>query len=267
MGSRHAEVVQRNPHSDLVVVVDIDPTTAKRCAERHGCRAATELVLPVDIAIVATPSDTHLRVAQHALSHASWCLVEKPFLLPGQHLAHPKVLVSHPERFHGALEGFSPKRISTFSSTRESPPPTPTPADDVFLDLLVHDLDLLCRWTTPVALLESRCHLEPDGRIEAGEARYQLEGGGIATLKVSRAAAERRRTVQWISEEGATQVDLTTVADHTPTDGPLDRQWEAVLCTMRGEQPSRPPATSADGERVVALAAAALQRALQAAQG
>jgi len=267
MGSRHADVVSRSSHSDLVLAIDTNLATAQTCAARYGCRYARLLDEHVDVAIIATPSAAHFSATQHARTFANWCLVEKPFVLPGQELSDAQILVSHPERFHAALPEHAPEEISTFVARREGPPPPQMPADDVFLDLLVHDLDLLCQWTTPVALLDASCERTADGRVEAGTARFALPSGGVATLHVSRMAKQRQRTLQWTSQGEATSIELTTT--YTPSDptGTLDRQWDALLMTMRGETPVQPPATCADGSLVVALAAQALRYATQHARG
>ena len=267
MGSRHAEVVSRNEQTQLWVAVDTDIAAARACAKRHACQSAHTLTCDVDIAIVATPSHAHFRTAQHALNHARWCLVEKPFLLPGQQLEHPRILVSHPERFHDALSGYAPRDLQTFQSTREGPPPSPVPYDDVFLDLLVHDLDLLCQWTTPISLLDAACSRTSSGSIEEGMAKYRLAGGGVATLHVSRVATHRRRTLKWTSCGQTTHVDLGSLPTKGSPIGTLDVQWDAVLQTIRGEEPKRKPATCSDGARVVALAAQARNHATQHAQG
>jgi predicted dehydrogenase len=67
MGSIHAKVYSQLPESELVAVVDVDPSKAAQLAETYGCPAfadGAEILDRVDAVTIATPTVTHLQLAQ-----------------------------------------------------------------------------------------------------------------------------------------------------------------------------------------------------------
>ena len=67
MGSIHAKVYSSLQNSELVAIVDSDEKRAKKIAKKFKCQALTdcaELVGKVDAVTIATPTVTHMQIAE-----------------------------------------------------------------------------------------------------------------------------------------------------------------------------------------------------------
>ena len=176
MGSLHARTVAGDPDSELVACVDIRLERAEALAHLHGGHATTRLERPVDAAIVAVPTSQHIRVAEPLLEQGVWCLIEKPIDDGRQIWSHPRARVGHVERYNRGLHGLATEGITTLQATRYCVPPKRPVEDDVFLDLLVHDLDLALQWVTLDTLLEARVAAREDGLAQEAMVRWSLQG-------------------------------------------------------------------------------------------
>ncbi|UCC21575.1 MAG: Gfo/Idh/MocA family oxidoreductase, partial [Planctomycetota bacterium] len=81
MGEIHAKVYDQMPQSDLVAVVDIDGTKAERLAKLYGAEAYTDcagLLGKVDAVTIATPTVTHLKLAEVFIANKVAAMIEKP---------------------------------------------------------------------------------------------------------------------------------------------------------------------------------------------
>jgi predicted dehydrogenase len=82
-GQIHAEACQRHPDTSLVAVCDPDFDKAKRVASRLNCTAYPSLTQLLDtervnVACVASPTETHPALCQQLLDAGSPVLCEKP---------------------------------------------------------------------------------------------------------------------------------------------------------------------------------------------
>ncbi|MBI1778487.1 MAG: Gfo/Idh/MocA family oxidoreductase [Proteobacteria bacterium] len=83
LGSRHARVFHEHAEAEMVAVVDIDETRARRVAERSGARVYTNLGELLagdafDALAVATPDHLHREPAVAALARGKHVFLEKP---------------------------------------------------------------------------------------------------------------------------------------------------------------------------------------------
>ena len=161
MGQNHARVYSEI--AELVGVVDADPNTGKRVAERTEChffpRVEDLVDAGVDAASVAVPTELHRRVTAKLIEAGVHVLVEKP-LAPSAEEARDLVKAArdagvvlaagHIER-HNPVVAFTKKALEagefgdlvTASARRVSNFPDRIRDVGVIMDLGIHDIDVL----------------------------------------------------------------------------------------------------------------------------
>jgi predicted dehydrogenase len=274
----------------LVGVVDRDGARARAVAEDHATRAfpSVEALLPeVDAVCVAVPTVDHFDVARAALEAGRDVLVEKPIAqslgeadaMIALAAARGRVLqVGHVERFNPAVDvllGISGVR---FAEVHRLGSFSPRSLDiDVVLDLMVHDLDIVCRLdgTEPVQVDAVGVPvLTP--RVDIANARLRFASGLIANLTASRVSTDRVRKFRLFAPRTYVSADLAARAVHVhrlgepgptgwpeiriekteagpgPENEPLRRQAEAFVRAV--QERSRPIVAGEEGRRVLALA-------------
>ena len=158
LGQHHARVYASLPDVSLVGVVDVRPGRAEEIARPLGTKAFqnyTDLFGKVDAVSIATPTTLHAEIGAQFLKEGVHVLVEKPIahtlkdadLLIDAAKENSRILqVGHLERFNPAVRSlreivrkprfFEAHRMGLFS---------PRSLDiDVILDLMIHDLDIIC---------------------------------------------------------------------------------------------------------------------------
>lgn len=155
MGSYHLAVAQKDKNVEVAFVVHPERPTANIKNAQYTPRY-TDIIGHVDAAIIATPTPTHFAIARDLLRAGIHVLVEKPI---SPTLAQAEELfalaqerncvlhVGHVERFNPAfiaarqLLTDTPHHIRTM---RSGPYHTRVADDSVVLDLMIHDIDLVC---------------------------------------------------------------------------------------------------------------------------
>lgn len=138
-------------------------------------RSIDEVGVDFDVAIVATPTESHHEVAKALIEKGKHLLVEKPLAASVAEAADlvacadargVKMVVGHVERFNPAVRrmaevikgGWLGKPIH-FSFTRVGGyPATLLAGNNVVLDLAVHDIDVFASFTSDVKLKAAVCH-------------------------------------------------------------------------------------------------------------
>jgi len=269
MGALHARTVAGHPDCELVACVDIQLDRARKVSEAYGGTAATALTRTVDAAVVAVPTSQHTGVALPLLERGVWCLIEKPIDDGSEIWTHPFARVGHVERFNQGLQGLDPASIDSFHATRRCVPPGRAIEDDVFLDLLVHDLDLVLQWVDLGPLLEARAQTLQEGRVEEAMARWAIKGGGEACFEVSRLAKKPQRILRW--EGNGEQVDVDLLNGRATRDSrrveaaavdALAAQWAGFVAALVGGDEGSQPATCEEARAAVHLALQAREVAM-----
>ncbi len=208
LGQHHARVLAAIPDVVLVGVADSRIEQARRGAGRHGTEAFADyrdLIDRVDAVSIAVPTALHRSVAGAFLSRGIATMIEKPLastLAEAEELVKlararcVPLQVGHIERFNpalSALEGLSlrPKYIAaerlsthTFRSTDIG----------VVLDLMIHDLDLVCSLVaTPVRSVAAVGVSVFGGHEDIANARIEFEDGCVANLTASRVSIQAVR--------------------------------------------------------------------------
>lgn len=276
-GRLHAEKFSSLPDAELVGVVDIDPEKARAVATAFSTQAYTdpeELLGRVEAVSIATPTVTHYPIARMFLQAGVDVFLEKPMTetlqqareLEALSLSRGLILqIGHLERFNGAIaeaKGIigNPRRIR---AVRLSPFPERSLDVDVVLDLMIHDIDLLCH------LLGLRVKaLQVEGKSVrtpwTDEARVliETEDGRIVELLASRVAPTKVRTITFHENGRELNLDLlrhrfTLIEKERTFEGgtPRDSLREELAAFLRSVRERTPPTVGpSDGIRALELA-------------
>lgn len=265
MGQLHLSTLTAMSSVDVVGIVDIDPSRHSLAKSGGLAFAGTTRDLPAsaNMAIVATPPDTHRDVVLPLLEAGVHCLVEKPLALrlddieamSAMATATGAVLATgQSERFNINIEHCARMLRAgpgTVTARRISPSIQDTGRPDVIADLLVHDLDWIVtvegHADCAVQVLEAnvrggvlstvRCHLD------FGQRQYDLEA--------CHSGSDRSRTVcVTMTGQETKRFDLT-VLPSAPGADPLSRQMQSFLDLCNGKVAA--VAVAADARRVFGL--------------
>jgi predicted dehydrogenase len=226
MGSIHAKVYSQLPECQLVGVADLDENKAKPLAEKYGCQVYTDytkLIGQVDAVTVATPTVTHLEVAELFLRRHVPVLIEKPLasnVKEGRKIValakrfDTVVAVGHSERCNPVAQAIKRLNINEpkfIEAHRVSPYPFRSADIGVVLDVMIHDIDII------LSLAGSRIKKVDAvgiGVLEGGEdicnARIVFENGCIANITASRLALKTERKVHVFTRQAYLSVDYLT---------------------------------------------------------
>lgn len=155
-GSRHAQCYSHLAGCQLLALVDPDPMK-QELAEHLGVpwlSSIDDLPPGVRAVSVATPVNTHYAVAKILLERGYDVLLEKPIAATAAEAAELRILaeanhcilqIGHIERFNPAF-AIGPSLLSRAHTIRTMRTTRRTPrlnAQDVVIDLMIHDLDLI----------------------------------------------------------------------------------------------------------------------------
>lgn len=226
MGSFHARVVAQSPRAELAGVVDIREASGSELAQKFDTRWFASLpdLQDVDAVIVATPTEGHFEIAQNILSTDTALLLEKPLT---SNLETTNQLINQASKSSvplmcGFLERYNPAILTAqqivrepihFSARRHSPY-TPRIMTGVSWDLLIHDVDLISRFTNyakPQSVAGNLGYFHPNssqGSEDAAECVISFEPGIIAHASASRLGHQKIRTLSITELDRVVEVDL-----------------------------------------------------------
>ena len=219
MGRHHARVYDSLPRANLVGVFDVDGRRARQVARKHGAASMDleTLLSSVDAASVAVPTAHHYDVTTACLDADVAALVEKPVvgdLEEGRRLqeqaarADVPVQVGHVERFNPAvntLEALADDlSIVSVTAERLGPPPDRRIDDSAVLDLMIHDVDVVCS-----LLDETPTSIESSGveQNRHASALLEFDSGRLASLTASRLTQRKVRSLRITARECLVDLD------------------------------------------------------------
>ena len=289
LGREHARVYAALEIAELVAVCDVNETTGREIAARHGVkftRDFRELFGQVDAVSVATPTISHHEITIACLQAGLSVLVEKPIahtLAEADEMialadARGLVLqVGHIERFNPAFRAlqqvitrprfFEAHRMGVF---------TPRSLDiDVVMDLMVHELDIIATLvSSEVIKLDAVGIPILTPKIDLANARLEFANGCIANITASRVSGERLRKLRVFQpheyysldyaeqqvamcrlvppRDGATRPEIVARPLEVIKREPLLAELESFVTAVRERQ--SPVVSGADGRRALALA-------------
>lgn len=212
MGAHHARVLSELSGAELVGIADSDADRAAEVASDHGTQAMgiDALISLAEAVTIATPTETHYRLARMCLDADTDVLVEKPFvtdLVDGEELTRRAdrrgliLQIGHIERFNPAVRALpdivNPEDIVAIRADRLGPPLQRPAADDVILDLMIHDIDIM------VNLMGQGPERVTGASRDSDYASVLMEFDGdvVATLTASRLTQRKVRRLKLTTPE------------------------------------------------------------------
>lgn len=211
LGQFHAEKYAKLDGMELVGVADPDKIRASQVADKIGTRAlneAKDLIGSVDLVSIVAPTVLHHRICREFLLAGVHVLLEKPITTTLEEadeligIASDRKLVlqiGHIERFNPAIRAIKPLlRSPRYMQSERSAPFTVRCTDvNVILDLMIHDLDILCDLAAAKPLKVSSAGVSVITReIDTATARIVFENGCIADVSASRVSDEKKRLLK-----------------------------------------------------------------------
>ena len=241
LGSQHARIYSElakrsNGQYSFVGVCDTDSIRVRALTEKVGGGAfesATELAEFVDAVSVATPTDTHYKVARVFLERGKHVLVEKPItdslLQAGELVALARknkcvLQVGHIERFNPVMRYLNDilQEARFIEVHRLSPFPGRSTDIGVVLDLMIHDLDVVLSLVkAPLTAVDAVGIPVLSESEDIANARLKFADGCVANITASRVSAERMRKIRIFgrTDHGAAYISL----DYMKQEGELYR--------------------------------------------
>jgi predicted dehydrogenase len=241
LGSQHARIYSElakrsNGQTSFVGVSDTDSIRVRALTEKVGggtFENAAELANFVDAVSVATPTETHYKVARVFLERGKHVLVEKPItdsLREAEELVtlarkNKCVLqVGHVERFNPVMRYLTDilREARFIEVHRLSPYPGRSTDIGVVLDLMIHDLDVVLSLVkAPLATVDAVGIPVLSESEDIANARLKFADGCVANITASRVSAERMRKIRIFgrTEHGAAYISL----DYMKQEGELYR--------------------------------------------
>ena len=309
LGRHHARIVRDLEGVCCTGIFDIDRNRSATVGEEYGVRVSPSLAELLDTSggvVIAVPTTAHEEVALQAIAAGLHVFVEKP-MAPDTSAADRMIQaatargvlmqVGHVERFNPALVAARPHLDRPlFVESHRLAPFTPRSLDvAVVLDLMIHDVDLLCSLIgRPVVDMAAAGVAVLSRNVDIANARLEFEGGAVANLTASRVSVGRVRKLRVWQRSGYLSLDLAagrgefyrvkdgvsvldgpSLPDGVPSlaglasiveripivgDGaePLASELASFRDAMAGLAP--PPVTGEDGRRALELALAIQQQ-------
>lgn len=223
LGVHHVRILRDLAGDRFVGFVDENPARAAEVAASHNVLAWPTLdamLNEVDAVSVVVPTTAHFGVTSAALRRGKHVFVEKPFtvtldeadeLLALQQAAGVVMQVGHVERFNRAIRAALPfVDKPLFIESDRLAPFSPRGSDvAVVLDLMIHDLDLVCTLVgAPVNEVSAAGIPVLTPQLDIANARLTFATGAVANVTASRISRERVRKVRIFQRSGYLSLDL-----------------------------------------------------------
>ena len=223
MGRNHYKTIKNNQELDFVAVVEPnDELVTDIDVKRY--RDVEQLLEneKVDLAVIATPTSTHLDISKKFLEKGIHLLVEKPIATKSKqstqmdNLARKnncKLVVGHVERFNPAIQAVFPylkgHKIIHLEASRFSGYPSRITDVGVKLDLSIHDIDLMNLLTpsnieTCYSLNSSNIGDNDDDAVFI----MKFYDGALATVRTSWLFPYRERKIKILTDKNYFLIDL-----------------------------------------------------------
>ncbi|WP_149499857.1 Gfo/Idh/MocA family oxidoreductase [Roseiconus lacunae] len=243
LGRIHSKLLGSVDGASLVGISDPVESARARASEMFSVPVVEdyrELIDSIDAAVIASPTDSHAEIATELLKAGKHLLVEKPLAISSSDsdrlvmLANSKQLtlqVGHVERFNPAFTALGQLGVDTkyVEAVRASRFPGRCLDVGVVMDLMIHDIDLVCSMTdTAVKSVSASGLAVVSDHEDLAEARIEFECGLVANLKASRVSPTPARSMQVFGPSGFAEIDFSGPALHTVQTSELlvDRQFD-----------------------------------------
>jgi predicted dehydrogenase len=222
MGAIHAKVYDQLEQSDFIAVLDTDAGKARTLAEQYNCSAFSDyndILGKVDAVTIATPTVTHLNLAEKFIENNIAVLIEKPLaanVTEGKKIAELAkkydvvAAVGHSERCNPVVQAIKRLDIEPkfIEANRISPYPFRSTDIGVVLDVMIHDIDIILSLAAGKIKKIDAVGLGVIGEKEdICNARIVFDNGCIANVTASRLALKTERKVRVFSRQVYVSLD------------------------------------------------------------
>ncbi|MFH1765240.1 MAG: Gfo/Idh/MocA family oxidoreductase [Gemmatimonadota bacterium] len=223
LGFHHARILRDVPDVDMRGVYEVRPDRAQEVSRELGVEAhgSIEALLDaVDAVVVAVPTVEHEAVALAALERGIHVLIEKPMapdleaadrILAAAERTGALTQIGHVERFNPAILAAEPYlERPLFIESHRIAPFVPRSTDvAVVLDLMIHDVDLVCGLVgDPIREIAAAGLAVLTRHVDIANARLTFEGGAVANLTASRVSVEKKRKLRIFQRSGYLSLNL-----------------------------------------------------------
>jgi predicted dehydrogenase len=223
LGRIHAKLLRSVEGASLVGISD--PVESARAKAEQLYQVPTvadyrDLIPNIDAAVIASPTDSHAKIARELLKAGKHLFVEKPLTIDRADasqlaaLAAAKRLtlqVGHVERFNPAFTSLENLSIDVkyVEAVRASRFPGRCLDVGVVMDLMIHDLDLVLSMTdAPIWSISASGISVISNYEDLAETRIEFECGLVANLKASRISPAPARHMQVFGSHGFADIDF-----------------------------------------------------------
>lgn len=210
MGQFHVNVYSELPGVELIGVADINKDRARAMQEKFRVECFSDyhdLLSRVDVVSVAVPTRLHYEVARETLIKNVHLLVEKPItdvydkaseLFNMAEERNLELHIGHVERFNGAVQELNKivEEPILIQCSRMGPFDPRMAEDGVVLDLMIHDIDIVCNLVrSDVGKINVIGRSVFSGQDDVVSVQLLFASGCMATFTASRATQNKMRTM------------------------------------------------------------------------
>ena len=245
IGSNHARLYAELPSVQFTSIYDLDVMRANTIGKKYGlipAKSLEQFAEMIDAASIATPTNTHHKLAHALLSRGKHLLVEKPITENTRDASELAELaaserlvlqVGHVERFNPVLSALEARLTHPrfIEAHRLSPYPERSTDIGVVLDLMIHDLEIILHLVrSPVQSMEAVGVPVLSRGEDIANARLRFESGCIANITSSRISPERMRKIRVFQEDAYLSLDYQNQSGeiYRRVDGRITRDKVAV---------------------------------------
>ena len=243
LGRIHAKLLGSVDGAELVAISDPIESARENAAKLFDVPIHADYrdcIDQIDAAIIAAPTDAHAEIAADLLKAGKHLLVEKPLATSAADadklamLAASRRLtlqVGHVERFNPAFTALGDIGVDAkyVEAVRASRFPGRCLDVGVVMDLMIHDIDLVCSLTDAALTDVSASGLAVvSDHEDLAEARLEFGCGLVANLKASRVSPAPARGMQVYGSGGFAEIDFSGPAIHAvrPSESLVDRSFD-----------------------------------------
>lgn len=223
LGFHHARILRDVPQTRMTGFYEVRPERADEVSRELGIEShdgLESLLDQVDALVVAVPTVAHEAVSVPALERGIHVLIEKPMapdldaadrILEAARGPGALVQIGHVERFNPAILAASEYLESPlFIESHRIAPFVPRSTDvAVVLDLMIHDVDLVCGLVgDPIEDIAAAGLPVLTPNVDIANARLTFKGGAVANLTASRVSLERMRKLRIFQRSGYLSLNL-----------------------------------------------------------
>jgi predicted dehydrogenase len=222
MGGYHARVARSLPNVEMAFVVDRDEEKGRKLASYVGAAYAGSVDAlrgQVDAAIVSVPTDAHVEVGTTLIDFGIDVLIEKPIastveeakdLVAAAASSERILMVGHVERFNPAVIELARQVDGLIHiDVRRLGPFSPRVPIGVTLDLMIHDIDLVCSLAGgPPERISSVARQVRSQNEDLVSSILIFPDGVSAVLTASRVSQAKQRQIELTQRDNVVIADL-----------------------------------------------------------